>query len=74
MPPKTPAKKKPPAPPPEPPKPKSIEERTAYLEARLQEAEIALQTQYRDDLDLSWIAHDSAWFPVSSRASSHCHC
>ena len=60
MPPKTPAKKKPPAPPPEPPKPKSIEERTAYLEARLQEAETSLQTQYRDDLDLSWIAHDSA--------------
>ncbi len=60
MPPKTPAKKKAPAPPPEPPKPKSIEERTAYLEGRLQEAEITLQTQYRDDLDLSWIAHDSA--------------
>jgi len=60
MPSKSSAKKKPPAPPPEPPKPVSIEERTAYLEARLQKADPALQAQYRDDLDLSWIAHDSA--------------
>jgi Fic family protein len=59
MPSKTTAKKRP-APPPEPPKPKSIEERTAYLESRLQKAPPELQEQYRDDLDLSWIAHDSA--------------
>jgi len=47
-------------PPPEPPKPKTIEERTAYLEARLQQAGPAVQALYRDNLDLSWIAHDSA--------------
>ncbi len=49
-----------PAPPPEPPKPKTVEERTAYLEARLQQAGPAVQALYRDNLDLSWIAHDSA--------------
>ena len=49
-----------PAPPPEPPKPKTVEERTAYLEARLQQAGPEVQALYRDNLDLSWIAHDSA--------------
>jgi Fic family protein len=56
---KTTAKKKAPAAP-EPPKPLSIEERTADLEARLLKADPEAQTRYRDDLDLSWIAHDSA--------------
>lgn len=60
MPPKPSAKKKPAAPPPEPPKQLSVEERTASLEARLQRAEPDVQAMYRDDLDLSWIAHDSA--------------
>jgi Fic family protein len=64
MPTKTTPKKKAPAPPrnaaPEPPKPVSVEQRTAYLEERLQRAEPFVQGQYRDDLDLSWIAHDSA--------------
>lgn len=60
MPPKTTAKKKPPAPPPEPPKPLTVEERTAYLEARLQKADSEVQAKYRDNLDVSWIAHDSA--------------
>ncbi|MGH7435404.1 MAG: Fic family protein [Polyangiaceae bacterium] len=53
-------KKKPPPPPPEAPKPLSIEERTAYLEARLQNARPDVHQKYRDDLDMSWIAHDSA--------------
>ena len=54
------AKKKPAAPPPEPPKPLTVEERTAYLEARLQKSDAYVQQHYRDDLDVSWIAHDSA--------------
>src|SRR5438552_4517185 len=57
---KTTAKKKSPAPAPEPPKPMTLEERTAYLESRLQKADPELQAQYRDNLDMSWIAHDSA--------------
>jgi Fic family protein len=61
MPSKTTATKKKPAPPqPEVPKPLSIEERTAYLEARLQNARPDVHQKYRDDLDMSWIAHDSA--------------
>lgn len=60
MPSKTPLKKKAPPPPPETPKPMTLEERTAYLESRLQQADPQLQAQYRDNLDLSWIAHDSA--------------
>ncbi len=44
----------------EPPRPTSIEERTAYLEARLQKSSPTVQQHYRDSLDLSWIAHDSA--------------
>ncbi len=64
MPPKTAVKKKPaPArvtPPPEPPKPVTVEERTASLEARLQKADPAFQENYRENLDMSWIYHDSA--------------
>ncbi len=59
MPSKTTAKKKP-LPPPEPPKPVSIEERTASLEARLQKADTGFQDTYRENLDMSWIYHDSA--------------
>jgi Fic family protein len=59
MPSKTTAKKKTAAAP-EPPKPLTIEERTAYLEARLLKQDAETQARYRDDLDLSWIAHDSA--------------
>ncbi len=54
------AKKKPAAPSPEAPKAQSIEERTAYLEERLKSAPADVQGRYRDDLDMSWIAHDSA--------------
>jgi Fic family protein len=66
MPPKSPQKvdkKKPPvapAPPPEPPRPKTIEERTASLEARLRNADSAFLQEYRDNLDMSWVYHDSA--------------
>jgi Fic family protein len=60
MPSKTPAKKKAAAPPAEAPKAQSMEERTAYLEERLKAAPADLQAKYRDDLDMSWIAHDSA--------------
>src|SRR5579864_7658314 len=54
------AKKKPAPPPPDPPKAVSVEERTAYLEDRLKSAPAELQAIYRNDLDISWIAHDSA--------------
>ena len=54
------SKKKPPAPAPEPPKALSVEERTAYLEDRLKGAPEEAQAKYRADLDMSWIAHDSA--------------
>jgi Fic family protein len=60
MPSKTPAKKKAAAPPAEAPRVQSMEERTAYLEERLKAAPAELQSKYRDDLDMSWIAHDSA--------------
>jgi Fic family protein len=61
MPSRTTAKKKNAAPPPEPPpKVLSVEERTAYLEDRLKSAPPEVQANYRDDLDVSWIAHDSA--------------
>jgi len=75
MPSKTPAKKKPEASPsggqasrrseartkqPEPVKVQSVEERTAELEGRLMKAPAEVQAKYRDDLDMSWIAHDSA--------------
>ena len=45
---------------PEAPKQQSIEERTAYLEDRLKAASPDSQVRYREDLDMSWIAHDSA--------------
>jgi Fic family protein len=71
MPSKTTAKKKPVAPPrdsrpprqpaAEPPKPVlSMEERTALLEERLTRADAAFQEHYRENLDMSWIYHDSA--------------
>src|SRR4051812_36485611 len=60
MPPKTQLKKKPTAPAPEPPKVISTEERTASLEARLHKADPGFQAMYRENLDMSWIYHDSA--------------
>lgn len=42
------------------PKAQSIEERTAYLEEKLKGAPVDVQAKYRDDLDMSWVAHDSA--------------
>ena len=61
MPSRTSPKKKASAPPPEaPPRVLSVEERTAYLEDRLKGADADVQSKYRDDLDISWIAHDSA--------------
>jgi Fic family protein len=61
MPSKTTAKKKQPSPPPEPPpKPLTIEERTALLEERLSKADAQFQEHYRENLDMSWIYHDSA--------------
>jgi Fic family protein len=60
MPSKTSAKKKPGPAPPEVPKALSVEERTTYLEERLHSAPAEVQQKYRDDLDMSWIAHDSA--------------
>jgi len=65
--PKTAARKKAPpsrparaAPAPEAPKTMSVEERTAFLEARLQKADPSFQAMYRENLDMSWIYHDSA--------------
>ena len=61
MPSKTTVKKKQPSPPPEPPpKPLTIEERTALLEERLLKADAQFQEHYRENLDMSWIYHDSA--------------
>jgi Fic family protein len=57
---RTSAKKKAVPPPPEPPKVLSVEERTAYLEDRLKSATAEVQAVYRNDLDICWIAHDSA--------------
>jgi Fic family protein len=64
---KKPAPPKPPKPPqkrasaaPPPPKPVSLEERTALLEKRLLDTGVEFQTYYRDNLDMSWIYHDSA--------------
>ena len=37
-----------------------MEERTAFLEDRLKSAPAEAQSKYRDDLDMGWIAHDSA--------------
>lgn len=38
----------------------SIEDRTADLEGRLQKADTVFQQTYRENLDMSWIYHDSA--------------
>lgn len=57
---RTTAKKKATAPPVETRPVLSIEERTAYLEDRLKAAPPEVQDKYRNDLDMSWIAHDSA--------------
>ncbi|HZU82305.1 MAG TPA: Fic family protein [Polyangiaceae bacterium] len=57
---RTTAKKKSPSSPPELPKALTVEERTAYLEDRLKSAPPEVQAKYRSDLDISWIAHDSA--------------
>jgi Fic family protein len=43
-----------------PPKTQSIEERTAFLEEKLKNAPAEVQARYRDGLDMSWVAHDSA--------------
>lgn len=53
-------KKKPTPPPPEPPKALSVEDRTALLDDRLRGAPPEAQAKYLADLDMSWIAHDSA--------------
>ncbi len=53
-------KKKPTPPPPEPPKALSVEERFATLEERLKSAPAEAMAKYLADLDMSWIAHDSA--------------
>jgi Fic family protein len=57
---RTSAKKKATAPPAEIVRAPSLEERTAYLEDRLKAAPPEVQDKYRNDLDMSWIAHDSA--------------
>ena len=49
-----------PQPPPEPVKVQTVEERTAELEERLRAAPEHVRTKYVEDLDMSWIAHDSA--------------
>jgi len=46
--------------PPPPPKPISLEERTATLESRLQQTDIEFQQKYKENLDMSWIYHDTA--------------
>ncbi len=43
-----------------PPKPLTVEERVTRLEERLQKADPEFQKAYRDNLDMSWIYHDSA--------------
>jgi Fic family protein len=53
-------KKKATPPPPEPPKALSVEERYTTLEERLKSAPAEAQAKYLADLDMSWIAHDSA--------------
>jgi Fic family protein len=60
MPSKPTSKKKPAAPASEPVKVLSVEERTAFLEDRLKAAPQEAQEKYRAELDMSWIAHDSA--------------
>jgi Fic family protein len=38
----------------------SIEERWAKIEARVERADAAFKTQFREHLDMSWVFHDSA--------------
>ena len=45
---------------PEAPKPLSLEERVIRLEARLQKADAQFIQRYKENLDMSWIHHDSA--------------
>jgi Fic family protein len=45
---------------PPPPKVVSLEERTAVLEKKLQSADADFQRQYKENLDMSWIYHDTA--------------
>jgi len=47
-------------PPPPPPKPLTLEERTATLESRLQGTDVDFQRHYKENLDMSWIYHDTA--------------
>ena len=47
-------------PPPPPPKPLTLEERTALLEGRLQQTDVDFQRNYKENLDMSWIYHDTA--------------
>jgi Fic family protein len=60
MPSKTTAKKKASTPAPEAPKATTIEERTAQIDERLQKTDAAFQRTCRENLDISWIYHDSA--------------
>jgi Fic family protein len=46
--------------PPPPPKPLTLEERTATLEQRLQQTDVDFQRNYKENLDMSWIYHDTA--------------
>lgn len=46
--------------PPPPPKLLTIEERVAALEERLQKTDPEFQRAYRENVDMSWIYHDSA--------------
>jgi len=46
--------------PPPPPKPLTLEERTALLEGRLQQTDVDFQRHYKENLDMSWIYHDTA--------------
>lgn len=46
--------------PPPPPKPLTLEERTAILESRLQQTDVDFQRHYKENLDMSWIYHDTA--------------
>ena len=58
--PSRPTKKKATPTPPEPPKALTVEERYATLEERLKTAPAEALAKYLADLDMSWIAHDSA--------------
>lgn len=58
--PSRPTKKKATPTPPEPPKALTVEERYAILEERLKTAPAEAGAKYLADLDMSWIAHDSA--------------